>query len=79
MSSANELTELGNSVRAEIARILARYQDCDLAGVKMSTIRKIDKLINPEPQGFEINTARTDARPYRIMEVEAVERMRERV
>lgn len=73
-----EHTDLGNSVRAEIAAILKRYQDCDLAGVKMSTIRKIDKLINPAPQGFEINTARCDATPYRIMEVEAVERMKER-
>lgn len=47
-------TDLGNEVRAEIARILARYQDCDLAGVKMSTIRKIDRLINQGPEGFDV-------------------------
>lgn len=68
-------TDLGNEVRAEIARILARYQDCDLAGVKMSTIRKIDRLINPEPDTFRIPTERTDARPYLALEQARIDRL----
>jgi len=53
---------LGDEIRTEVARILKRFGDCDLAGVKVETIRKIDRLINPEPEGFEIDT-RND-RPY---------------
>lgn len=74
-----EETELGREVRAAVARALKRFEGHDIAAVKVSDLIKIDRLINPPVDGFEINTARTDARPYRIMEVEAVERMRERV
>ena len=73
------MTDIGNEVRAEVAAILKRYRDCDLAGIKVSTLKKIDQVLNPEPETFEIPVQRCDATPYRIMEVEAVERMKERV
>lgn len=77
MSPVNE-TELGREVRAEVARILKRFGDCDLAGVKVSTLRKIDAVLNPEPDTYRIPTERTDARTYLAMERAAVERMQER-
>lgn len=60
----NTETDLGREVRAEVAAILAKYNGKHeaIAGVKVETIRKIDRLINPEPEGFEIDT-RND-RPY---------------
>ena len=67
-------TDLGNSVRAEVARILARYRDCDLAGVKVSTLKRIDALLNPEPDGFEIDTSR-DTPAYRALEQARVDRL----
>lgn len=74
-----EETELGREVRAAVARALKRFEGHDIAAVKVSDLIKIDRLINPEPQGFEIPVHRTDARPYALMEGAAVERMKERV
>lgn len=74
-----EETELVRECREVVRKALARFGENDIAAFKVSDLRKLDAYLNPTPQGFEINTARTDARPYRIMEVEAVERMRERV
>lgn len=44
-------TELGNDVRAEVKAILAKYSGTHeaIAGVKVTTLRKIDALINHEP------------------------------
>ena len=67
--------ELGNEVRAEVARILARFDGADLAGVKMSTLRKIDALLNPVADGYEIPVARCDARPYRALEQARIDRL----
>ena len=68
-------TELGNEVRAEVARILKRFGDCDLAGVKVETIRKIDAFLNPAPEGFEIPIRRTDAAPYELMSAARIDRL----
>jgi len=65
-------TDLGREVRIEVARILKRFGDCDLAGVKVSTLRKIDQLINPEPETFEI---RPTPAPYLAMEQARVDRL----
>ena len=72
-----DTTELGNSVREEVRRILKRFEGQDIAGVRMTTIRAIDALLNPVADGYEINTARCDARPYELMTAAAVERMQE--
>jgi len=76
----NEETELGREVRADVAAILAKYNGKHeaIAGVKVSTLRKLDAYLNPAPQGFEIPVERIDATPYALMEGAAVERMRER-
>jgi len=74
-----EETELGREVRAAVAAALKRFGENDIAAIRVTTLRKLDAYLNPAPQGFEINTARADATPYRLMETEAVERMRERV
>ena len=71
-------TELGREVRQNVARILKRFEGCDIAAIKTSDLRKIDRLINPEPDTFRIPTERCDARPYLAMERAAVERMQER-
>lgn len=59
---ADEQTELGREVRAAVAAALKRFGDNDIAAIRVTTLRQIDQLINPEPEGFEINT-RND-RPY---------------
>jgi len=71
-------TDLGNDVRAEIAKILRRFEGCDLAGVKVSTLKRIDAYLNPPADTFSIPVERCDARPYLAMELAAVERMQER-
>lgn len=65
-----------NNLREEVARLLARYSDCDIAGVKMSTLRAIEAELNPPADGYEIPVARIDARPYQLMEAAAIDRMR---
>lgn len=72
-------TDLGNDVRAEVAKILRRFEGCDLAGVRVETLKRIDAYLNPEPDTFRIPTERCDARTYLAMEMAAVERMQERV
>ena len=70
-------TELGRSVRAEVAAILAKYNGKHeaIAGVKVETLRKIDRLINPEPEGFEIDTRR-DRPVHAELSLKRLERMR---
>ncbi len=58
---------LGDEIRIEVARILKRFGDNDIAAVKVSTLRKIDQLINPEPDTFRVPTERCDAGPYEAM------------
>lgn len=77
MQPAITETELGRSVRAEVAAILAKYNGKHeaIAGVKVETLRKIDQLINPEPEGFEINTRR-DRPVHAELSLKRLERMR---
>lgn len=75
----NEETELGRECREVVRKALARFGENDIAAFKVSDLRKLNAYLNPTPQGFEINTARIDAKPYALMEVAAVERMQERV
>ncbi len=72
-------TELGNEVRAEVARILANYtgKHLAIAPVKVSTLRAIDALLNPSPEGFEIPIRRTDAAPYELMSAARIDRILE--
>ena len=71
----NTETELGAEVRAAVAKALARFRDNDIAAIKVSDLRKIDKLINPEPDVYRIPTERTDARPYELMSQARLERL----
>ena len=73
MNPANE-TDLGREVRKEVADILAKYSGPHeaIAGVKVSTLRKIDQLINPEPETYEI---RPTPAPYLAMEQARVDRL----
>lgn len=74
----NTETDLGREVRAEVAAILAKYNGKHeaIAGVKVETIRKIDRLINPEPETFRIPVER-DTPAYRALEQARVDRMRD--
>lgn len=74
MNPVNE-TELGREVRTEVARILKRFGDNDIAAVKVSTLRKIDQLINPEPETFRIPVERCDARPYEALSMARLDRL----
>lgn len=69
-------TELGREVRAEVAAILAKYNGKHeaIAGVKVETIRKIDRLINPEPDTFRIPVER-DTPAYLALEQARVDRL----
>ena len=74
MNPVNE-TELGREVRAAVAAALKRFGDNDIAAVKVSTLRKIDQLINPEPDTYRSSTDRCDARPYEALSQARVDRM----
>jgi len=68
-------TDLGNDVRAEVAKILRRFEGCDLAGVKVSTLKRIDAYLNPPADTFRIPTERCDARPYEALSQARVDRL----
>jgi len=68
-------TDLGREVRAAVAKALARFRDNDIAALKVSDLRKIDRLINPEPDTYSIPTARCDARPYELMSQNRLDRL----
>ena len=72
-------TDLGREVRAEVAAILAKYSGKHeaIAGVKVSTLRKLDAYLNPEPDTYRIPTERTDARPYEALSMARIDRLRE--
>lgn len=74
MNPVNE-TDLGREVRAAVAAALKRFGDNDIAAVKVSTLRKIDRLINPEPDTFRIPTERCDAKPYESMSQARIEKL----
>jgi hypothetical protein len=71
-------TDLGREVRAAVAAALKRFGDNDIAALKVSTLKRIDAYLNPEPDTFTIPKHRTDAAPYEAMQRAAVERMQER-
>jgi hypothetical protein len=68
-------TDLGREVRAAVAAALKRFGENDIAAVKVSTLRKLDAYLNPAPESFEINTARTDAAPYEAMSQARIDRL----
>ncbi len=74
MNPVNE-TDLGREVRAAVAAALKRFGDNDIAAVKVSTLRKIDQLINPEPDTFRIPVERCDAGPYEAMSRARIENL----
>lgn len=65
-------TDLGREVRQNVARILKRFQGCDIAAVKVVDLQKIDRLLNPEPDTYEI---RPTPAPYLAMEQARVDRL----
>ena len=69
-------TDLGREVRAAVAAALKRFGENDIAAIRVNDLRKIDALINPIPDGFEIPTARTDAVAYEVMSERRIERLR---
>ena len=69
-------TDLGREVRAAVAAALKRFGENDIAAIRVTDLRKIDKLINPIPDGFEIPTTRTDAVAYEVMSERRIERLR---
>jgi len=71
----NEETELGRECREVVRKALARFGENDIAAFKVSDLRKLNTYLNPTPQGFEINTARTDARPYLALEQARIDRL----
>jgi len=68
-------TDIGREVRANVARILKRFEGCDIAAIKVSDLRKIDAVLNPEPDTFRIPTERTDAKTYEAMSNARIDRM----
>jgi len=68
-------TDLGREVRAAVAAALKRFGENDIAAVRVTDLRKIDQLINPEPDTFSIPTERCDARPYELMSANRLERL----
>lgn len=68
-------TDLGNDVRAEVAKILRRFEGCDLAGVKVSTLKRIDAYLNPPADTFRIPQERCDATPYESMSQARLDRL----
>lgn len=72
--TSNTETDLGREVRAEIAKIIRRFDGCDLAGIKVSTLKRIDALLNPEPNTFRIPTER-DTPAIRALEQARVDRL----
>ena len=71
MNPVNE-TDLGREVRQNVARILRRFDGCDIAAIRVTDLRKIDQLINPEPETYEI---RPTPAPYLAMEQARVDRL----
>lgn len=68
-------TELGREVREAVRKALARFGENDIAAIKVSTLKKIDQVLNPEPETFEIQVQRCDARPYRALEQARIDRL----
>lgn len=70
-------TDLGNEVRETVRAILAKYNGKHeaIAGVKVSDLRRIDQVLNPEPETFEIPVQRCDARPYQALEQARIDRL----
>lgn len=70
-------TDLGREVRKEVADILAKYSGPHeaIAGVKVSTLRKIDAVLNPPADTFRIPTERCDAVAYEVMSETRIERL----
>jgi len=73
----NTESDLGREVRENVRGILAKYngQHEAIAGVKVDLLRKIDQLINPEPDTFRIPTERCDARPYEALSQARLDRL----
>jgi len=47
-------TELLDQCREFVAKAMKRFADNDIAAIKVSDLRKIDKLLNPIPEGFDL-------------------------
>mgnify|MGYP003662343389 CR=1 FL=1 len=68
-------TDLGNDVRAEVAKILRRFEGCDLAGVRVETLKRIDAYLTPPADTFRIPVERCDARTYELMSQARIDRL----
>lgn len=68
-------TDLGREVRAAVAAALKRFGDNDIAAIKVTDLKKLDRLLNPEPDTFRIPTERCDAKPYESMSQARIEKL----
>lgn len=71
----NTETDLGRECREVVARILKRFFDNDIAAIKVTDLKKLDRLLNPEPDTFRIPTERCDAKPYESMSQARIEKL----
>ena len=72
-------TQLLDQCREFVAKAMKRFDGHDVCALKVSDLRKLHALLNPEPDTYRIPVERIDATPYRLMEAAAVERMQGRV
>lgn len=70
-------TELGREVRAAVAAALKRFGDNDIAALKVSTLRKLDAYLNPEPETFRIPVER-ETPAYAALRQAGIDRIIER-
>jgi hypothetical protein len=77
MTPAITETDLGREVRQNVARILKRFEGCDIAAVKVVDLQKIDRLINPEPETFRIPVER-ETPAYAALRQAGIDRIIER-
>lgn len=76
MENAAE-TELGREVRAAVAAALKRFGDNDIAAIRVTTLRQIDRFINPEPETFRIPVER-ETPAYAALRQAGIDRIIER-
>ncbi len=69
-------TDLGREVRAAVAAALKRFGENDIAALKVSTLRQLDRYLNPEPDTFRIPVER-DTPAYLALEQARVDRLRD--
>lgn len=68
-------SELGREVRAVVAAALKRFGENDIAAMKVSDLRKIDRVLNPAPDSFRIPIER-DTPAYTALRQSGIDRIK---